>query len=168
MRSDTPKYEKKGLHRSLPSLKLIFRSLEQVQTGSNNPIHVATLQLFLSVFVKRLYNITYSDLQINAPTVVKETSTANYCIVFFGLLMHYKCTRNQLIKQFGLNYRTTTKIIDQLIQLGYIRTYTERLLRHEASGRRFLKEQSFIELTSKGYDKANEVFKILIDWRFLT
>lgn len=154
----------KGLNRAEKALLPVKKTLANLHARNNSTNEEAAILLFTTVFISRLSNIKFSDLQIEG---VKDYNrkAKTYYILLSGLFLHAEpITKTYLINFFGFSYTAAMPVINNLIQSGYIKESESS--RPEQIGGRFCQiKRDAIQLTAKGLDKLAFITDLLTDKR---
>lgn len=153
----------KALNRVKFNLIPISRAVERLNVRSNDTPHTANFHLLTMLSILRFQNIRLQDIGMDKLNSVNERSTRNIILVFFYLLTADKGSKTMATKTIGIDDRTGSHIIDSLISAGYVSTFTHRM--PYFLPRPHYKLFTYLQLTSKGYDKVNFIVSLLIDQR---
>ena len=166
MAGTLPIVQTKGLKRATKHLKFISEGVKSLQTRNNDTSQDSGLYSFLYVSILRLFNITFTDLQISEFEPVSKQASRNYSLLVMSLYISGKVSKTEAVKSFGLHYNTSSKILVQLLDAGYIEKVPNKSIK-VWNGSHFHKDVEHLQLTSKGYDLANHIGTLLIDDRLL-
>ena len=158
--------ETKGLKRATKQLKFIAAGVKGLHNRNNITSQSSGLQIFLYISILRLFNITFADLCISEFKPVSKQASRNYSLLIMSLYMTGKSSKSLIIKSFGLHYNTSTKILTQLLDAGYIEKVANKSIKC-FNGRFYHADVDHLQLTSKGYDLANRIGSLLIDDRLI-
>lgn len=166
MAGPLPIIETKGLKRATKQLKFIAEGVKNLQERNNNTSQSSGLHTFLYIGILRLFNITFSDLNISEFKPISIQAARNYCLLIISLYISGKTSKTIAIKSFGLHYTRAVKILAQFIDAGYIEKVPNKSIK-SFNGIHYHKDVEHLQLTSKGYDLANHIGTLLVDDRLL-
>lgn len=165
MSQQQPKNRIKNLSRAEKSVNQIRLALEQLRERNNSSIERNGLNLFTVNFVCRLLNINFAEMQFHGFTDINRNAVKYYYILAGLLIQGRPVTRTYLMDFLGVNHVPCNKIIDNLINSGYI-AETKARRHNNFKGKIIYKTyDTGIMLTAQGIDKLTFLNDLLTDKR---
>lgn len=155
-------YRDKSLKRSQPFVKHFKKSIEHIATWSNSPVEASKLIRLAMIFSISLRNIRINDIKDCELTEFNPISTRVYLQMLFTLYLKGKTTRTRIYNTTGLTQTSGQKYLIELLNNGYVSECVTKRLKHYPGRPSYYADIKEIELTTKGYDFLNVIFKILI------